>query len=136
MIFTTPLSIMASMAIPLVLCIARHQRKFVHSWILVGAVSTVLLFAGLFVGDRVLRGSAVEVGIDWSPDRVYRVVAFALPYSSVVPGSGSDGPGFVRIYNSHDRLLGKIDFDMIQRAEVNWSDNYVEIGSDIVELDN
>ncbi len=62
-----------------------------------------------------------------SPDGRFRVVVYRLPNYSMTPGSGGDAPAIVKLFDSSGQLLQQDDLDMIQLAEVEWSEDSVMI---------
>lgn len=48
----------------------------------------------------------------------------------MTPGSGGDAPAIVKLFDSNGQLLQQSDLDMIQLAQVEWSEDSVMI-SDI-----
>lgn len=92
--------------------------------------SLTLLIIGWTAWYANYRLSATESFHEDSPDGRFRVVVYRLSNYSMTPGSGSDAPAIVKLFDSKGQLLQQSDLDMIQLAQVEWSEDSVMI-SDI-----
>lgn len=74
------------------------------------------------------RSLAHEASSDISPDGRFKVVFYRLPYFSGTPGSGSDCPAIVRLFDNKGNHLASADLPMIQMAQVTWFPDNLEVG--------
>lgn len=89
---------------------------------------TLLLISGTLASITLYRSLASEAFSQFSPDGRFKIVVYRLPFSSSTPGSGSDCPAIVRLYDADGNRLATADLPMIQMAEVQWFPDNLEVG--------
>lgn len=89
---------------------------------------TLLLISGIFGTIFFYRSLASEAFSQTSPDGRFKVVVYRLPHSSSTPGSGSDGPAIVRLFDATGHCLASADLPMLQMAQVVWFPRQLEVG--------
>ncbi len=99
-------------------------------WVRFLITSLIVFVIGWTAWYANYRLSATKAFHEDSPDGRFRVVVYRLPNYSMTPGSGGDAPAIVKLFDSNGQLLQQSDLDMIQLAQVEWSEDSVMI-SDI-----
>jgi len=134
MFLTNNVIVAIATPLPLVLIIRKLKSRGSWSWAGLLLWSSIFMICIFGVGHLVLIASARHIVDKWSPDKTRRVAIYQLPHFSSTPGSGSDGSGFVRVYDANGKCLHQLKFDMIQSAQVTWFNDAVEIGSNTFSL--
>jgi hypothetical protein len=132
MFLTNALIVTIAILLPLVPVVMKAKSYCSWSWAKVLILGMILFMVTIGTGHWILNITAREMGVLWNPDNTRKVVIYQLPFRSFTPGSGSDGPGFVKVYDEKGNCLASIKFELIQMAQVTWFDDAVEIGSTTV----
>jgi hypothetical protein len=104
-------------------------------WIRFPITSIAVFAVGWIAWYGNYRSAATEAFHENSPDGHFRVVVYRLPNYAMTPGSGSDAPAVIKLFDSSGHLLEQSDLPMLQLAEVEWSENSVMIGNIHWKLD-
>jgi len=134
MFLTNAFIVTIAILIPLVLVAIKTKSSCTWSRTKVFLSASILLTLILGAGHWLLSSRVRAIDVIWSPDNTRKIVFYQLPHVSFSPGSGSDGPGLVKVFDEKGKCLNWIKFDMIQSAQVTWFDDAVEIGSTTIAL--
>lgn len=98
----------------------RGKRRLLLGALVVASVLTLAyhrMFTGWYVHSFV------------RPDGRYRVDVYGLPSFGIrMPGSGSDGPGYLVLRDREGHELGRAPLEMIQNAEeVEWTPRHARV---------
>lgn len=63
-----------------------------------------------------------------SPEGRFHIVVYRQPMFSVMPGQGSDAPGYVELIGANGRVWERQDIEMVQLSSApHWSDKRVSM---------
>ena len=86
-----------------------------------------LCLAGYFATiPRTIYSTGVDPTGKYTVNVSYKSYLSFLPMS---PGSSSDKPGYVEIFDQHSNSMGEIQISMLQLASVSWHKNGASIKS-------